>query len=191
MRRMRWESMRSEIGIFVGRGVFAVLCRKTGLGTPNGSACPLYVAHRCMLNADWVVGTELTCIIAIWYFVAVCEQEVVAWRRGSLISSCYSSEAGLSRDAAMQRIYVINLHETIVGAVGLISIHLAFYQMNPWPTALRRILNLWKHMSSTPVEIFCILSRKSNKMWSIDCFARHNAIYCARHVIDSVIDSGW
>lgn len=30
-----------------------------------------------------------------------------------------------------------------VGAVGLISIHLAFYQMNPWPTALSRILNLW------------------------------------------------
>ena len=93
--------MRSEIGIFVGRGVFAVLCRKTGLETPNGSACPVSVAHRCMLKADWVVGTELTCIIAIWYFVAVCEQEVVAWRRGSIISSCRSSWAGLSRDTAM------------------------------------------------------------------------------------------
>ena len=44
------------------------------------------------------------------------------------------------------------------GAVGLISIHLAFYQMNPWPTALRRILNLWKPLSSTPVEIFCFLA---------------------------------
>jgi len=29
------------------------------------------------------------------------------------------------------------------GAVGLISIHLAFYQMNPWSTAHRRIINLW------------------------------------------------
>lgn len=29
------------------------------------------------------------------------------------------------------------------GAVGLISFHLAFYQMKPWSTATSRILNLW------------------------------------------------
>jgi len=39
--------------------------------------------------------------------------------------------------------YLICYAFSIVGAVGLISIHLAFYQMNPWPTALSRILNLW------------------------------------------------
>jgi hypothetical protein len=53
----------------------------------------------------------------------------------------------------------------LVGAVGLISIHLAFYQMNPWPTALRRVHNLWKPTSSTPVEIFCffaVISRNKN-----------------------------
>ena len=58
-------------------------------------------------------------------------------------------------------IYFTNPSFSIVGAVGLISIHLAFYQMNPWPTALRRILNLWKSLSSTPVEIFCFLAEFS------------------------------
>lgn len=28
--------------------------------------------------------------------------------------------------------------------VGLIEIHLAFYQMNPWVTPLRSFINLWK-----------------------------------------------
>jgi hypothetical protein len=50
-----------------------------------------------------------------------------------------------------------------VGAVGLISIHLAFYQMNPWPTALRRIINLWNPTSSIPVEIFCFFGEKHPK----------------------------
>ena len=40
------------------------------------------------------------------------------------------------------------------GAVGLISIHLAFYQMNPWPTALAAFSIFGTYMSSTPVEIF-------------------------------------
>ena len=41
------------------------------------------------------------------------------------------------------------------GAVGLISIHLAFYQMNPWPTALAAFSIFGTHTSSTPVGIFC------------------------------------
>lgn len=41
------------------------------------------------------------------------------------------------------------------GAVGLISIHLAFYQMNPWPTALAAFSIFGTYMSSTPVGIFC------------------------------------
>lgn len=36
------------------------------------------------------------------------------------------------------------------GAVGLISIHLAFYQMNPWSTAKCRIINLWELSSREP-----------------------------------------
>jgi hypothetical protein len=44
------------------------------------------------------------------------------------------------------------------GAVGLISIHLAFYQMNPWPTALAAFSIFGTHTSSTPVGIFCFLA---------------------------------
>ena len=47
--------------------------------------------------------------------------------------------------------------ELIDGAVGLISIHLAFYQMNPWPTALAAFSIFGTHTSSTPVGIFCFL----------------------------------
>lgn len=47
------------------------------------------------------------------------------------------------------------------GAVGLISIHLAFYQMNPWPTALAAFSIFGTHMSSTPVGIFCFLHPRS------------------------------
>jgi hypothetical protein len=63
--------------------------------------------------------------------------------------------------SATKSIVFMKQPASIVGAVGLISIHLAFYQMNPWPTALRRILNLWKPLSSTPVGIFCCLAEVS------------------------------
>ena len=39
------------------------------------------------------------------------------------------------------------------GAVELTSIHLAFYQMNPWLTATSRILNLW-HPKFELISIF-------------------------------------
>ena len=41
-------------------------------------------------------------------------------------------------------VYILSKFAKIFdGAVGLTSIHLAFYQMNPWLTAQRRILNIW------------------------------------------------
>ena len=73
-------------------------------------------------------------------------------------------------------IYFTKLGLFNVGAVGLISIHLAFYQMNPWPTALRRFINLWKSTSSTPVEIFCFLLGIS-KIKSHNCFLRALQLY--------------
>jgi hypothetical protein len=66
--------------------------------------------------------------------------------------------ADVTRGILFTRLTLFN-----VGAVGLISIHLAFYQMNPWPTALRRIINLWKPMSSTPVGIFCFFAKKKHQ----------------------------
>ena len=63
--------------------------------------------------------------------------------------------------SATKTIFFIKQPASIVGAVGLISIHLAFYQMNPWPTALAAFSIFGTYMNSTPVGIFCFLHARN------------------------------
>jgi hypothetical protein len=62
----------------------------------------------------------------------------------------------------IEDIYFLNPQHYLVGAVGLISIHLAFYQMNPWPTANAALSIFGTYTSSTPVGVFCFFATDFN-----------------------------
>lgn len=51
----------------------------------------------------------------------------------------------LGESTSKARYIFANVALLLDGAVGLISIHLAFYQMNPWPTALAAFLIFGTH----------------------------------------------
>lgn len=69
------------------------------------------------------------------------------------------------------RVYILqDICAFLDGAVGLISIHLAFYQMNPWLTAPSRIINLWKHTSfERELEFLLFCFRLENLLSSVRC----------------------
>lgn len=84
-----------------------------------------------------------------------CEELMVDEQVGELYALSNTGSKVASRGELNAGDIFTNAAQPLDGAVGLISIHLAFYQMNPWPTALAAFSIFGTHTSSTPVGIFC------------------------------------